>query len=354
MGGGFSKRKEKPTTEQEYAEQINAAIEASDVNETCAAFVNDDDSQLRIYVRDAFWMAQIVQSDLWTTVKWDTPEARSRTLALLNTYTDRGVLFRRTAFDIALEFGASDFIMACLAAPAGTLDYKELSTYRVVQWNVGVEYAKSHGVVQWFARHSAACVDALFRANTPHDHEWPPQTRGYLHTLVDCRVHADASTPLTRKWLPRLDVFQVYLRHSKYDGSGIMATQRDVYGKTPAMRMAEYKRPFVMGQFSSEEEAKRVAEEDTVIASALAVHEENVRRYPRLLTTITAGAIRCLPSELIIVIVDHLIIPPRPPPPSPLPTTRHHSSHPAAAAVAERPLGIALAMAPNTPPLQFP
>jgi len=358
MGGGVSKRKAKPspTTEQEYADQINAAINSSNVEELCEACVFGHDSQLKIYMRDAFWLSQIVQSDLWTTVKWATPEARNRMLALLNTDTGRLVLFnrniRRTAFDIALEFGASDFVMACVTAPAGTLDYKEFPSGHVVQWNVGVEYAKSRGTVQWLARHSAPCLDILFQANPPHDREWSEEARGYLHTLVDCRTHADASTPLTRQWLPRLDVFKVYLQHSKYDGSGMMVTQHDANGKTPAMRMAEYQRPLVMGQFSSEEEAKRAAEEDRVIARVMAMHEENVRRHPQLLATITAGALRCLPSELIIVIVEYAIIPPRPPPP--LPTTRHHSCRPTTAAVAAKPLGIARAMAPTAPPLHSP
>lgn len=319
--------------------QMERAFDSSDVREDIEVRTDQHGHRpTRSIVfpgRHLFYMSQVVQSDLWTTVHWESQKAKYTTIQCLDSVCGE------RAFEIAIRFGASAFVMACLDAPAGTFERN---------WSVAAEYAKSKGGgIHWLARLNAPCLQRLFKIVPPCDGN-NDDARGYMHTLVDTRTHRAIVPPAWREppawhWLPRIDVFRAYLQHSHLDGTGISITCEDENGKTPAERMREYNRPLAKAETPPPEGAPASAEEDKTIAKLLTKHEESVRRYLALLGTTIGGAVKgVLLSDLIRFVEAYLVTPPA------SPTIRHREYGAKTLAAAVTCCGTAAATAPTYAP----
>lgn len=349
MGGCLSQTKTATTTtrgdQEDVADrarenelltaQMKRAVASSDVHEVLGVETDQFGRRVLTFAGgQTFWMTQVVQCDLWTTVRWESREAKHKMMECLDSACGGKV------FDLALEFRGSEFVMACIDAPTGTFGRK---------WSVAAEYAKSKGGVHWLARHTAPCIRRLFELVPPCDTD-DDGSSGYMHTLVDERtlkVHVPRQPvypPIDE--MPSIDVFRAYLHHSHRDGTGISVTCVDDHGKTPAERMREYKRPRT-GDGEKNPTVKKAddaaAEEDKTIADMLTEHEESVRQYPVMLSTLLGGTAKCLLPDVIRLAVAYLI------PPASLPIQPREFGPKTLAAVARR-QGTAAVTAPTCAP----
>lgn len=221
---------------------------------------------------------------------------------------------------VGLKYAHSDFVLACLNAPKGTLDQNGRP------WNLQDDLAR-FGTMQLrtFARQSDNVIRTLYArlAPLPSDANAP---LSHLNELVSIRAQSRAFWVRHRSCgagtvgaavadhhrgpLPSKGFFEILLSYAERDGTGVSVTAKNSSnGETPATTMRKLSQ---LTSVKHEDDAKEQAE-DAAIATMLEAKEKWVRSYlPILSHTIASATAERIDNNCVSVIVSYLITTPRP------------------------------------------